>query len=477
MILTMRHPSFACAIIAFCLGLWGLTGPSMWVDEVVTADLATRSTRQMMTMLSQVDAVHGLYYLIAKGVAELAGQAGEAVLRLPSVVAITAACAGLAAVGYRLGGRGVGLAAGLLFAALPVAAQYAHEARSYPLVAMLAVAATWLLVRGIQDGGRRWFAGYALVLALMGAFNLVALSLVAAHAVTMLWTRPARRTALAWLAAAAAGGLATLPLVLIAYPQKGAVAFVPAPALRGLWTAMCGLAGSAVGAVALVALIGAGVWHDRGRKVGVAAVALPWMVAPSVALLAVLPFQSLFLPRYLFFCVPGWALAAAMGIVSLRPAPRVVAFAGLAALLVPANVAARANDAKPMDVRAAADVLNRHARAGDLIVYVPRWPRLMWAAYPGPGSRLRDVTMRKSPRRAGTLVGLDARTTKVAERLDAGRRVWLLRIGDPSGEVERLQRIRREQIRAAGGYAVAGRWRFTGARVTLFERPIPWPVR
>ncbi|MEU7896720.1 glycosyltransferase family 39 protein [Nonomuraea sp. NPDC049152] len=473
----MRHPSFACAIIAFCLGMWGLTGPSMWVDEVVTADLATRSMSQIMTMLSHVDAVHGLYYLIAKGMAALAGQAGEAVLRLPSVAAITAASAGLAAIGCRLGGRGVGLAAGLLFAALPVVSQYAHEARSYALVALLAVVASWLLVRGIQDGGRRWFAGYAVVLALAGLTNLIALSIVAAHAATVLWTRPARRTVLHWLAAATAGVLATLPLVLIAFPQKGAVAWIPAPAPRGLWVALCGLAGSAAGAVVLVALITAGAWHGRSRTPGVAAVALPWMVAPSVALLVLLPFQSLFLPRYLFFCVPGWALAAAAGIAALRPARRMAALAGLAVLLIPANVAARAHDAKPMDVRAAADVLNSHTRAGDLIVYVPRWPRLMWAAYPGPASRLSDVTMRKSPREVGTLVGLDAGNKKVAERLNAGGRVWLVRIGDFSGEVERLQRIRREQIRAVGGYAVAGRWKFTGARVTLFERPIQGPVR
>ncbi|MFE3447614.1 glycosyltransferase family 39 protein [Nonomuraea sp. NPDC059194] len=474
----MRHPSFACAIIAFCLGLWGLTGPSMWCDEIVTADLATRSMDEIMAVLAKVDAVHGLYYLIAKGLAELTGQAGEVVLRLPSMLAITAASAVLAGIGRRIAGPGVGLVAGVLFAALPMVSLYAHEARSYALVALLATVATWLLIRGIQDGGRRWFAGYAVALALMGLTNLIALLLVMAHGATLLWARPPRRAVLWWLAATTAGVLATLPLVLTAYQQKGAVAWIPVPTGAVLWDTVRDIAGSVLGTVVLVALIGMGAWSGRRRHLGIAAVVLPWALLPPLALVALSPVQSLFMPRYLFFCVPAWALAAAAGAVALRPAPRLAVLAALTALLVPANVAARAPGAKPMNVRAVAGVLNTHAQAGDLIVYVPRWPRLMWAAYPGPGSRLRDVTLESTARQTGTLVGADALKKDISARLaSGGRRVWLVRLGQHSGGVEDLQRTRRRQIRAAGGYTMAGRWGFAGARVILFERPVPGPVR
>ncbi|KJY46146.1 membrane protein, partial [Streptomyces sp. NRRL S-444] len=73
------------------LGLWGLSRQdSVWRDEAATWQVAGRSAGEILDMLGNVDAVHGLYYLFMHGLFELFG-ASTATLRLPSVLAVAAA--------------------------------------------------------------------------------------------------------------------------------------------------------------------------------------------------------------------------------------------------------------------------------------------------------------------------------------------------------------------------------------------------
>jgi mannosyltransferase len=144
------------------------------------------------------DAVNSAYYVFMH--AWIAGaDVSETALRWPSVVAMAVAAVFPAAIGRHLA-RGsrlpaptlTGVVAGLLFAAAPQATRYAQEARSYGLVAMCAAVATFLLLRALDDGRWRWWVGYGVAVAAVGLFNLLALLLLAAHAVTV-WIASTRQ--------------------------------------------------------------------------------------------------------------------------------------------------------------------------------------------------------------------------------------------------------------------------------------------
>jgi mannosyltransferase len=141
------------------MGLWGLDRGGMWRDEAVTFQVARRSVPQIWHLLHDVDAVHGLYYLLMHFV--LAGHPGEVPLRLPSVCAAAAAAGLVAALGSRLCRPRVGLWAGLLYAVAPAVGHYAQEGRSYAMVAAGAAWATLLLVRAVTAPPHPAEAGHA----------------------------------------------------------------------------------------------------------------------------------------------------------------------------------------------------------------------------------------------------------------------------------------------------------------------------
>ncbi|MFK8850044.1 hypothetical protein [Streptomyces sp. Ac-502] len=158
---------WAPAVVGLGFGLWGITGPAAWTDEIVTMDVARRSGAQLVELLGNVDAVHGLHYVLMHLVGVGVG-VSEFTVRLPSAVAMAVAAAGLSWMGRLLGGVSLGLYAGLLLAVLPTASRYAQEARSFAMVMAVAVLATGTLVQTLLSGCRRWSGGYAVLIALLG---------------------------------------------------------------------------------------------------------------------------------------------------------------------------------------------------------------------------------------------------------------------------------------------------------------------
>lgn len=105
------------ALVALVLGLWRLTGPALWADELATWGAVRLSWSQLWQLAGSVDAVLTPYYVLMKVYAAVAGTS-TAALRLPSVAAIIVATVVVTALGRRLGGTRLGLLAGLLFAIL-----------------------------------------------------------------------------------------------------------------------------------------------------------------------------------------------------------------------------------------------------------------------------------------------------------------------------------------------------------------------
>ncbi|MEU7620006.1 glycosyltransferase family 39 protein, partial [Micromonospora rifamycinica] len=172
-------------LVTLLVGGYGIGRAQLWRDELATWSAATRPVGDLLRLTRTVDAATGPYYLSVHAWTGLSGDS-EVALRLPSVLAMAGAAGLTAVLGRRLFGSAAGLLAGLLLAVLPGTSRYAQEARPYALVTLLAVLATVLLVRALDRPGRWRWAGYAAAVAGLGLAHLLALGLVAAHAVVVL---------------------------------------------------------------------------------------------------------------------------------------------------------------------------------------------------------------------------------------------------------------------------------------------------
>ncbi|MFJ8794844.1 hypothetical protein [Streptomyces sp. NPDC102462] len=475
------------------LGLWGLDRGGMWRDEAVTFQVARRSIPQIWRLLHDVDAVHGLYYLVMHAV--IAPRPGEVLLRLPSVCGAAAAAALVAALGARLVGPRVGLWAGLLYAVTPMVGHYAQEGRSYALVAAGAAGATLLLVRAVgappgpgepggrgrdadgrgRDAGRRvrggrvWWA-YGAVLGVTCLLHEFAVLLLLAHAVTLALARVARGVWRRWACAAGAVVLALLPLVVVSHAQSAQVAWLREPGLGSAQALLRAFAGPtpavywtclALAAVALTRLVG------RRGEITCAAVALPLAVVPPVTLMLVSRFSPLYVDRYVLYALAGAPLLVAAGadrvagwlgragarwLGSARAGSPLLALAGALAVAValvhqlPLLRADRSADHRPDNLAAVSRVAARELRPGDPVLFVPGYARATALAYPAGFRGVRDVALATGAPASGTLYGTEVDAKALRRRLAGLDRVWVVadryaveRPGHPRDSLDRLK--------------------------------------
>jgi mannosyltransferase len=442
------------ALVAFSLGLWQISARSFSQDEGATLSASRRPLGALFRMLLHIDAVHGAYYLVIHFVI-LAFGASETAVRFPSVVATATAAAVLAALGTRLAGPRLGIAAGLLYAVSPPAAAYAQDARSFALATALAVIACYRFVCYAETGGRRNAVLYAVALAVTGWIDVVALLVLVTNAVTLLCRPTAKARRRGWAAAAAVAGLAVSPLIVLDLRQVSQVSWEKPPGaavVAGL------MALTLLGAVGYAALKPG---HRRSGPAALAAVAVPWLLLPPVLLAVTSQITPLWESRYLLFCVPALALLA-VAAAALLPA-RV----GLAALTVTLTAALAAQPiVRPAvatdDMRAVSQLLSAEARPGDAVVFAALGPRLIKAAYPAGFAQLRDIGLDTSPAYRNTLYGKPVSQAVLRGRLAGVHRVWVIgyATSHPAGFFGA----------AAPPYPFcsAGTWRLPGSTVTLY---------
>ncbi|WP_170316989.1 glycosyltransferase family 39 protein [Acrocarpospora corrugata] len=391
---------------AAVVGLWGVTTPSFWRDESVSALAASMPFGDLWRLLDHIDRVHALYYLILRPFAAVS--TGELALRLPSVLATVAAAYGIVVLGRRLVSPRAGLLAGLVFVALPMVSRYAQEARSYAIVTAVAVLSTWLLVEAVRREHRGWYAGYAASLILLGWFHVYALLLVFAHAITVAyWRRGVGRFG----ESLALAGVGILPLAFLAVSQRDAqLGWLKPPTFAAVPTLGDEIAGNAWVALPLLVLVICGAVRDRRLAV----VAVPWALLPVLSM-AISQLYPVYSPRYLLFAVPAMALLAGAGLDALRP--RALTWLGLAlvvALTVPAHLRIREPDSRPDDLRGMALALQARGRPGDAVLYVNEFGRLFAGVYDAAYRDLRDLTYppdrdtpRTAPELTAALAGVD----------------------------------------------------------------------
>ena len=422
------------ALLTLLISAWNLGTPSYWRDEAATLDAESRSLPALLHMLSNVDAVHGAYYLLMWPVVHTFGTS-EPVLRLPSLLAMTAAATGVAALGRRLHSPRAGLLAGLTFGLLPQVSRYAQEGRSYALVLACAVAASYLLLRATDAPTRRNLVGYGCSIAVLGLLNLFGLLLLAGHAIFLV----ARHRVLLrrWLITTALACLPSVPIVILAWQQRDQLGWLTepdasAPADLTLW-----LAGSTGSVVLVSVLIGLGL-RARGSA-ATAWLALPWLLAPPILLLSAAEVaMPVYVQRYVTYCLPGLALPVGVGLATITVVPRMIAVLLIAGLGLPTQLAQREIGGHGDTIRVAADILAAHEHPGDGVVYdcptchYPDMPREFAFAYPAAFAPLDDLDLAQSPSTSGTLRGIGTDPTTLSRRINGVDRVWLIETGGTS---------------------------------------------
>jgi mannosyltransferase len=484
------------------VGGYGIGWASLWRDEGYTREVARRPVGAIVALLGHQDAVHGLYYLGMHLV--IAGLGASAtVLRLPSLVAAILAAGLTAALGRRLArvaalpsARLIGLLAGLLTVALPLTTWYAQDARPYALVTLCAVGATYLLVRGMTAASRWWWAGYAAVILVLGLLNLAALLLLAAHGVSLVIMRarlPAadqaaghlRAAPRRWLVAAAAGTAVLIPLIVLARRQADQLNWVSRPDGRTLHRLVNEFAGTKDLVPLVVALALAGVIADVSRHhraaCAPAAITVPWLVLPPVALLAVSQVQPVYVERYIVFCTPALALLTASGLVwltrlarlvpagrhwpTLAAVPSALLLAIMVATLVGPQQVVRRTSARVDDLRKVAAIVARDERPGDAILYLPWNTRVVSLTYPRPFQRLNDLGQLASPGASATLEGIPVSAAILAQRFGQVQRLWTV---GWKKKPARDSPLYREQLALLHQMHLIGRWQVQSVVLRLY---------
>jgi mannosyltransferase len=397
----------AVAVFAVAVSAAGAARPSLWFDEAATISAGSRSLPELWRLLGNIDAVHGLFYLLMHGWLMIF-PATEFWLRVPSCLAVGAAAAGVVILGKSCSTRTVGVAAGIVFAILPRMTWAGIEARSYALSTACAVWLTVLVVTAARRDRSTWWFAYSLALIGSTVLNLFAILIVLPHLIAVL-VYAARRAALWRWVAGVVGAIAVLaPFVLYCRAQIAQVRWIaplsPGTLLEIGYQQYFDL--SAAFAVAAAALILTCLalrrftLLDRGTR-QLVTVSVAWMALPTLALVCYSAVaEPIYYPRYLCYTSPAMALLLAVCMVALvRTRERVTALLVILALAGTPNyvLKQRGPYAKEgMDFSQLADLVTARASPGDCLIldntvrWLPGPVRPLTAARPAAYAKLID---------------------------------------------------------------------------------------
>lgn len=336
------------------LRLFGADAQSLWYDEGTSAALVHRSLAEIARGAAG-DIHPPLYYWLLALWARVFGD-GVVALRSFSAVAGMLAVAGVMAVGRRLWGTAVGLAAGLAAASSPFLVWYGQEVRMYMLAAAWGAALVWQALGlrpkpmpqaapspsgtaapAARRGWRVWAPWTACATAALYTHYLVGLGAVATSNTIIalgVWGpgRPAaaadRRFLGAWALANATAAALFAPWLRLAWPaiRDWPALGPPVPIGRTVRDALAAFTAgtptsASVGTAALtlagiVAVAGV-LYRGRDGSHRAGAIAAAWAGTPLVLLLAVSASRPAWNPKFLIGGALGFDLLVGAGVVGL----------------------------------------------------------------------------------------------------------------------------------------------------------------
>lgn len=421
----------AIVVIGAALRFGGIAVPSLWLDEILDYDVATKLTGEpLWRWLTGFPSEHGPLFFATElagrvvQTPELAARFAPALFGIAAIMIAAVGCR-LPAVGGPRGERGPAPSSdvaesatfALLFAGSPLAIYFSREARPYALLMMLATAMLALLLRGTSIR----FSIVVLLLALLSTSGatplLIATALTAGVAFLLDRRRFYGRYAIAALIAAA-----LVPLFYRRMPgtsaaagfrpltgrffqrllQSFSVAALDVTTLRRAAYVVAALA--VIGAIALVR-------RDRVRGAIVIGMAL---FPIAVSLTALWRLRHWYAVRYVATALPAYLLLVAIGITALLR----LLFRGRSAVAVPivAIVAAafivregwpstRTEPYRKLNWRVIAATIHEHAHAHDAVLTTNDWSYVCLDFYLRRlPPRVRLLSAAESPARAASVV-------------------------------------------------------------------------
>jgi hypothetical protein len=385
-------PLAAICALAAGLRLYRLGYQSLSFDEACTWLRAERPWHEYVAAAGGAETAAPLYLVLMRLWVHL-GQS-EFMLRLPSALL---GVLGVPLV-YRLGSvlvsKRVGLVAAFLIAVSPFHLAYSREARPYPLVVVLTLISAVVFVEIWKANGMRRWPLYSVASALAAYAQYLAVLAVISHGVAALFNSGGasggRRFLRRWLVAAAAAAVMLSPWLRVFLSTAAAhlgrgVIHIPRVGMllvpHALFQFSVGLSqielhqpSDLVRHIGLIlplaALFGglfvAGLVALR-RHPPALAFALATIAVPAIILLVIHQVVSLFMPRYIIFCLPIYLIVLAAGVVSLPRPGQAAALVALASLSGGFSWPQFTNPDFRAPWRRIATDLQRRTRAGDLI--------------------------------------------------------------------------------------------------------------
>lgn len=439
-------------VLAVAVSLGGAARPSFWYDEAATISAAySRSLAQLWRMLGNVDAVHGVYYLLMHVWFQVFPPT-EFWSRAPSALAVGGAAAGIVVLAKQFSSRTAAVASGVFCAVLPRTTWAGIEARPYALSMMAAVWLTVLLARAARrDTGWLWTA-YGVALAASIALDVYLALLVAAHLVLVVVSRCARRVLLRFAVAAAVAVCAMAPFLVTVAAQAHQISWIAPIGRRTLEDVVVQqyFERSPPFAVLSALMIAAAIalWLSRSAPLARAdgellALAAAWITLPTAAILAYSALvHSIYTPRYLSFTGPGMALILGVCAAALTARPWLTA-----ALVTLFAVAAAPNYVRAqrgpyakygMDYSQVADLITAEAAPGDCLLvndtvtFMPAPMRPLMAARPDAYRKLVDLTLWQRATDRNEVFDTNLIPEVVANPLSHCGVVWIITQADAS---------------------------------------------
>ncbi len=516
----VRTPELTVGALGVVTGALFAWVPSLWYDEAATVTSATRSWPQLWAELHNVDAVHGLYYALIHAWFWLVGYT-PFTLRFPSALAIGVTAGLVVALGRRLGGRRLGIVAGLVFLAIPRVQWAGSEGRPYATVTTLAVALTLVgitAVRRTRSGATRassirWWVAYGLLALLAVCFNVYLALAVVAHAAALAWTWLAERRSrtwtrrsdagdplvgrvvlVRWVVAAAAAALLASPLVLEVTEQSKQVAWIsgitqrtPRQVFATSWfggiDSYAAVAWTLLVIGVVVSLVAA---HRRVPTVRAllraqaVRIALPLALLPTGALLAATALgKHLYSPKYASLSMPFVALLIALAITALRRKALIAALLAVFLVIsVPSAIDVKTPRSKQESTWAnAASIIaaergaNTGANEGVVFGSVYGHPtstaEIIRVSYPWAFTGMTDLGIRKNGAETGVLWNENGDlASTIPARLGDIDTVWFV------GGTPKARNIQPEttEVLAEHGFHVEQKWRTGRVVITEFVR-------
>jgi mannosyltransferase len=439
-------------VLAAAVSLGGAGRPSFWYDEAATISASySRSLGQLWRMLSNVDAVHGLYYMFMHGWFQIFPPT-EFWSRAPSGLAVGGAAAGVVVLGKQFSSRTVAVASGVVCAILPRATWAGIEARPYAVSMMAAVWLTVLLVVAARrDNGWVWLS-YGIAQVISVVLDLYLVLLLSVHIVFVCAFRRRRTVVARFAITSVLAGCTVMPFLVKAAGQVHQISWVAPIGRRTIEdvTVQQYFERSPPFAVLSALVVAAAIvlWRWTSAQLVEAdrqllTLAVAWLVIPT-ALIVIWSAAGhpIYTPRYLSFTAPAMALVLGICIGALAVKPWVAtALVSLFAVATAPNYiwAQRSPYAKyGMDYSQVADLISAKAAPGDCLLvndtvtFMPAPMRPLMAARPDAYRKLVDLTLWQRATDRNDVFDTNLIPEVVAKPLSHCSVVWIITQADTS---------------------------------------------